>query len=83
MTTILILTVIILVISLIVQHSHLKQSFKRYASLLKRHDDLKVKEQQLRHDKYELGKQAKIKLTVKQLKAVQLDSLITQKKGTA
>lgn len=43
MTTILIFTVIVLVISLIVQHNRLKQSFTRYSTLLKRNDDLKAK----------------------------------------
>lgn len=79
MTEFLVLIVIVLIISLIVQHNRLNQSFKRYASLLKRHDDLKAKEAQLRMDKYRLGKQAKLKLTAKQLKPAQLEALIDQK----
>lgn len=79
MTTILILAVIVLVISLIVQHNRLKQSFTRYSTLLKRNDDLKAKEKQLRHDKYLLKKKANINLSVQQMKPAELTELIDKK----
>ena len=79
MTIILILAVIVLIISLIVQHNHLKQSFTRYSTLLKRNDDLKAKEKQLRHDKYLLKKKANINLSVQQMKPAELTELIDKK----
>ena len=78
-TIILILAVIVLIISLIVQHNHLKQSFTRYSTLLKRNDDLKAKEKQLRHDKYLLKKKANINLSVQQMKPAELTELIDKK----